>query len=535
MIQIYADGVMTYDSRLKQPGLDYSLLGLKTVSVLNKGGTAEILMPPSHPAYDCYISLKTIVEIFRDDVLRWRGRVLYPKDDMLSRRTVLCEGELCFFRDGVSRPYLYQDSPVNVFTAVVNDYNAQVEPFKQFRVGEITVTDSNDYIRLESTKAEQSLDTLNKLLDRCGGYFIFTTADDGVREINWYAELNYASTQVIELGSNLLDFSRTGSNTDLVTGIVPYGEKDETTGVRVGIAGVNGGLDYITDPEAVALRGTILAPVYWDDVSESDTLLKKARQYLQAACLSITSLSLTAVDLSRIDRSIDSFENGDAIRVKSKPHGLDAVFRLVEKPEDWLNLNNSRITLGRDISSLTGASAAGDRKNQSDLQRTQQEITTDYKINTAQAVQASEKTLSSIIQQNADGILSRVTATEQSVKGIDTRATALEQTSKGLELSVVEVREGLDEKANRATVDEVTEHFLFTEDGLTIFNSATGMGINVSEQQVSFTGGKDPTTVITPNEMETTNLRVGTRLDLGDFSFLPRTNGNLSFRYTGGT
>lgn len=534
MIKIFADGVMTYDSRLKQPGLDYSLLGLKTVSVLNKGGTAEILMPPGHPAYDCYISLKTIVEIFRDDVLRWRGRVLYPKDDMLSRRTVLCEGELCFFRDGVSRPYLYQDSPANVFTAVVNDYNAQVEPFKQFRVGEITVTDSNDYIRLESTKAEQSLDTLNKLLDRCGGYFIFTTADDGMRKINWYAELNYASTQVIELGSNLLDFSRTGSNTDLVTGIVPYGEKDETTGVRVGIAGVNGGLDYITDPEAVALRGTILVPVYWDDVSESDTLLKKARQYLQAACLAITSLTLTAVDLSRIDRSIDSFKEGDAIRVKSPPHGLDATFRLIEKPEDWLNLKNSSITLGRDTSSLTGASAADNRKSQNDLQRAQQDITADYKLNTAQAVQASEKKMETLVQQASTEILLRVAETKQDLTEIQARAAALELTAEGLSVSVSEVKEGLDDKADRATLEEVTEHFLFKEDGLTIFNSATGMGINVSEQQVAFTGGADPTTVITPTEMETTNLRIGRRLDVGDFAWIPRTNGNLSLRYTGG-
>ena len=535
MIQILADGVVAYDSRLRQPGKDYSLLGLKTVSALNKGGTAEILMPPGHPAYDQYISLRTVVEIFRDSTLRWRGRALYPKDDNLGRRTVLCEGEFCFFRDGVSRPYLYRDSPANIFTAVVNDYNAQVEPFKQFRVGQITVTDANDYIRLESTKAEQTQDTLNKLLERCGGYFIFTTAEDGVREINWYAELNYASKQAIEFGSNLLDFSRTGSNTDLITGIIPYGAKDETTGQRVTIAGVNNGVDYIVDPEAVALRGTILRPVYWDDVSDPDTLLKKAREFLRTACLAITSLKLTAVDLSRIDQSIDSFKEGDAIRVKSKPHGLDATFRLIEKPEDWLHLNNSSITLGRDVSSLSGSAAAGDRKNQSDLQRTQQEITTDYKINTSQAVQASEKTLSSIIQQNVDSILGRVVETEADMQGLQTRATTVEQKANSLELSIVSVQEGLDDKADRTTVEEVTEHFLFTEDGLTIFNSATGMGINVSEQQVAFTGGKDPTTVITPNEMETTNLRVGTRLDLGDFSFLPRANGNLSFRYTGGT
>ncbi len=534
MIQILADGVTAYDSRLRQPGMDYTLLGLKTVSGLNKGGTAEIIMPSGHPAYNAYIGLRTIVEIYRDDKLRWRGRALYPKDDSLGRRTILCEGELCFFRDGVSRPYLYQDSPQNIFAAVVNDYNAQVEPFKQFRVGQITVTDANDYIRLESSRAEQSQDTLNKLLDRCGGYFIFTTAEDGVREINWYAELSYASGQVIEFGSNLLDFARTGSNTDLVTGIIPYGAKDATTGQRVDITGVNNGLDYIIDPEAAALRGTILQPVYWDDVSESDTLLKKARQYLQNACLAVTSLTLSAVDLSRIDKSIDSFKEGDAIRVRSKPHGMDAVFRMIEKPEDWLNVKNSGITLGRDISSLTGASSTIDKKNKSELQRTQHDIKIDYELNTAKAIQSSEVKTESLIQQSTAEILLRTSETQQSMADLQSRTAALELSADGLSLSVTEVKEGLDEKADRATVSEITEHFLFTEDGLTIFNTATGMGIGISEKQVAFTGGQDPTTVVKPNQMETTKLVVGERLDLGQFSFLPRSNGNLSFRYTGG-
>ena len=93
----------------------------------------------------------------------------------------------------------------------------------------------------------------------------------------------------------------------------------------------------------------------------------------------------------------------------------------------------------------------------------------------------------------------------------------------GLSLSVEDLRTGID------------EHFRFAEDGLTIANSGTGMGIGVSEKRVVFTGGKDPTTVITPNAMETTNLTVGTRLDVGNFSLIPRTNGNLSLRYTGGT
>ena len=101
MIQIMADGVLAYDSRLE----DYDLQGLSVTRGLNKGGTAEIIMPPGHPAYNMFTSYKTIVEIYRDSLLRFRGRALYPSDDFYGARTVTCEGEMCFFQDAVSRPY----------------------------------------------------------------------------------------------------------------------------------------------------------------------------------------------------------------------------------------------------------------------------------------------------------------------------------------------------------------------------------------------------------------------------------------------
>jgi hypothetical protein len=101
-----------------------------------------------------------------------------------------------------------------------------------------------------------------------------------------------------------------------------------------------------------------------------------------------------------------------------------------------------------------------------------------------------------------------------------------------LRFSVSQLRTQTDTKADRSELSELTEHFRFGAEGMTISNTATGMGIGVSQTQVVFTGGSAPTTRITPNEMTTTNLHIGSRLDLGSFSLLPRTSGNLSLRYT---
>ena len=140
----------------------------------------------------------------------------------------------------------------------------------------------------------------------------------------------------------------------------------------------------------------------------------------------------------------------------------------------------------------------------------------------------------SSIKQDVSGISSRVSETEENVDGLQGQYTTVSQRADGIDLSVTKLRKEVGTKAEQSQVNEITEHFRFAEDGITISNSATGMGINVSEKQVAFTGGDDPTTVITPNAMETTNLQVGVRLDVGGFAWIPRTNNNLSLRWTGG-
>ena len=86
MVQVYADGRVVYDTRLP----DTALLGLNVSVAVNKAGTAEITMPPNHPAYDYFTEYKTVVTIYRDGVLLFRGRALYADDDFYRRRTIVC-------------------------------------------------------------------------------------------------------------------------------------------------------------------------------------------------------------------------------------------------------------------------------------------------------------------------------------------------------------------------------------------------------------------------------------------------------------
>ena len=527
MLQVYADDVLVYDNRLE----DYALTGLTLTVGENKGGAAEITMPPGHPAYNGFTSYRTLVTVYKDGVLIFRGRALYATDDFYNRRRITCEGERCFLRDGIIRPYLYQDDPAVIFADVINLYNAQVDAFKQFVAGTVTVTDPNNYIRGESEKAETFADVVNKLVERCGGYVVFTTNSSGQRVINWYEDPGYSSSQVIEFGSNLMDFVRTGASTDMATVIIPYGAADETTGERITIRSVNDDLDFIQDLDAVALRGVIAKAVYWDDVTEPANLLAKAQQYLASSKNMITSLTLTALDLSVLDADIDSFRVGDKVRVRSKPHGVDDDFRVTERTMDLLQPANDRITLGKEIKTLTGADAAGDRQSASDLQRVERNVKADYMLNIAAAVQEAKQTLTSLIQQTSEAIKLEVSEQYATNGEVDSKiSTSLTQLSDSFTFAFDTLQASVDanDEEARTQFNEIHKYIRFEDGNIILGESGNEITLKIENDRIAFIDSGAEVAYLSNKQLVVLDGHFLNSMRIGRFAWLPRENGNLS-------
>lgn len=533
MIEVYADDFLVYDSRLE----DYSLIELTATIGLNKGGTASICMPPNHPAYNRFVSYKSLVTIYRDDILVFRGRALYPTDDFYNQRTITCEGELCFFQDSVIRAYLYQDGPAAIFADIVNLHNAQVDDFKKFVVGTVTVTDPNNYIRLESETAQQTSEVIDKLLERVGGYIVFTTNTEGQRVINWYDELTYRSSQVIEFGENLLDFARTSANTDLATVIVPYGAKDENTGVRVDITSVNNGLDYIQDYDAVALRGVVAKTVFWDDITLPDNLLTKAQQYLADSKMIVTSLELTAVDLSDMDKDIDTFQVGDLVHVRSVQHGVDELFQLTERSYDLLDPeNNGKVTLGKSVSTLTGADAAGDKRSNSELQRVEQSVKSSFTIDNAAAIEELRETLTSLISQTSEEIRLEVSESYSTNDDLSSQvSTIMEQLSDSFEFQFNQLQATVDANdAEARTQFETISSYIRFEDGNIILGEAGNeLVLRIENDRIIFLDDGAEVAYLSNKRLYVTDGHFIQSLQVGSFAFVPRANGNLSLMKVG--
>lgn len=526
-ITVHADGVTVYDNRLD----DFALLGLTVTTGLNKGGTAEITMPIGHPAYNAFISYRTIVEVYRDDILLFRGRALYPTDDFYGNRIITCEGERCFLQDAVMRPYLYQDTPAAIFADLIAQYNAQVEAAKQFQIGTVTVVDANDYVRLESESAEQLVETIDKLVERCGGYVVFTTNDEGQRVINWYESLGYRSSQVIEFGENLLDFSRSAASTDLATRIIPYGAKNEETGEWVTIESVNDGLDFIEDADAVALRGVIAKPVFWDDVTQPANLLTKARQYLASSKMLVTTLEMTAVDLSVLDKSIDSFQVGDTIHVRSRPHGVDDDFLLSERTYNLLDPADDKVVMGKDMATLTGADVAGDRTTRSQIQRIEKNVKADYTVGVSQAVQSATTNLTSLIQQTSESILLEVSETyTTNDEVLNQISTQLVQLADSFNFEFDALRAVVDENdaEAREQFETIHKYIRFVDGDIILGETGNELTLRIENDRISFLDGGAEVAYFSNKQLYVLDGHFLNSLRVGSFAFLPRENGNLS-------
>lgn len=533
MIQVYADDALVYDSRVS----DLALLGLEVTRGLNKGGAAMLTMPPHHAAYSSFTSYRTVVEIYRDKRLLFRGRALYPTDDFQLRRTITCEGERCFLRDGIMRPYAYQDDPATIFAEIIELYNAQVEAFKQFVVGGVTVTDPNGYIRLESYDAETFAETIDKLVERVGGYIVFTTNAEGRRVINWYKDIVQHSTQLIELGVNLLDFQRSTANSDLATVIVPYGAKDEESGLRLTIESVNDGLDFIQDYDAVALRGVICKAVTWDDVTTPQALLAKAQQYLNESKKLITSLELTAFDLSLIDKTADNFDLGDTITVRSRPHGLhDELYQLTEQSLDLLNPQRDRITLGRHVASMTGADVAGDRQSSYAIQRVERSVKADYNLNVAAQIEALEVSLSSLIQQTSDALRLEVSESYATNGDVESKVTSsMTQLAESFEFAFDELRAVVDDNDTntRGQLEEIHSYIRFEDGNIILGESGNEITLRIENDRISFLDAGAEVAYFSNKQLTVLDGAFLNSLQVGAFAFLPRANGNLSLLKVG--
>lgn len=355
MYRVYCNNSPLYDLR------DEDLVLISPIVKIgeNTAGSFEFSILPKHPHYEEVNELTSVITAYDGDEEIFCGRVVEITKDLYNRKKVICEGELAYFNDSIQRPARYQGLTVRGYLeTLVNIHNQQVKNQgidKTFKVGAVTVQDKNDYV-YKYTNWESTLEVIKTDLLKTYGGYLRIRKENGVRYLDYLADYPNTNTQVIEFGSNLLDFTHDMVASDIVTAVIPLGARlEDVTEVEgldayLTIKDVNGGVDYVYSQEAVKSYGWIFKTVKWDDVHVADNLLKKGNEYLTDIQFAQITLTVSAVDLHMLHVDMERIKVLDEIRVTSSPNGLDRFFPVSEMTIYLDKPSNNKLTLGTSYS-----------------------------------------------------------------------------------------------------------------------------------------------------------------------------------------
>lgn len=347
MYTIYADDVCIYNDV-------FSLDNMKAVNPKltledSAAGSLSITLPPTNVAYSTIVRMVTDIVVKKNGEEIWAGRVLSESKDFWNNRVLYCEGELAFLNDTTQPPAEYPGLSIREYLeALLAVHNSQVGANRQFALGAVTVVDENFPTYL--TNYEKTMAVFNALVETYGGHLRVRKVN-GVRYLDYLKDYPDTCSQVIQFGSNLIDFTRNWDSTEYATVIIPLGNRLDDSPIEaldayLTVESVNEGSLYVQSDEAVNNYGWIVKTVTWDDVSDPEVLLEKAKAYLADLQFDNMELELSALDLHYLNVDTEAVKLLDEIRVISRPHGLDRMFPVTKLEIPLDNPENTQFKMG---------------------------------------------------------------------------------------------------------------------------------------------------------------------------------------------
>ena len=143
MYRIYVDDELLYSPEVSSNKPEYALTNATMSLELNKAGSVQFTMPPTHYLYNKLKHLSTDVRVIfakgwgATEKTRFYGRVFDTTRDFNNNKEVLCEGDLAFLNDSTQRPFSFVQPPKWAFATFVHRHNAEIKHSynRRFQVG----------------------------------------------------------------------------------------------------------------------------------------------------------------------------------------------------------------------------------------------------------------------------------------------------------------------------------------------------------------------------------------------------------------
>ena len=430
---------------------------------------------------------------------------------------------------------------------LLDQHNSQVGPTQQVLLGDVTVSDPNNYISRASEKHATTMETVRgKLADLLGGYLLADYSGE-TTVLHYYAELPLTNTQVVEYGENLLDLVNELDATETFTAILPVG-KDGLTLIDLPDGQISPGyvkqgkIIYSTEAEDDLDGVRVIRYEEWSDVTKAENLQRKALARLsEGGPLLTQTITVKAVDLGfDPEQGVGRFVVGRHVQIESRPHGFSAVYPLMELDPDILDPGNTSIVLGAVMKSSTdftkqALSSTRELFGQQTVELTKQAtemhtLTQTVETQITEVIRTSEAIVFSALEQYVE-----TSNFEEFQRTIRSQFEIMaEQVTLKFEESTSQTTE-VDGDLQK-TVETLAKYFEFNMDGLTIKAGDNTMTLTLDNDAIIFTkngrqfGWWDGVDFHTGNIV----IEVTERAQFGNFAFVPRSNGSLSFLKVGG-
>ena len=535
--RVLCDDYLLLDTRLE----DYKIYNPKVKLALNKVGEFTFSIYPSHAYFNQLQKIKSIITVYQNDKLIFKGRILDFEQGFYNEKQVICESELAFLIDSIQRPYTYTGSISGFLQMLIDNHNVQVDLNKQFTLGNITVTDSNDYINRSDTEYSTTWDLINSsLINSLGGYIV-ARHENNTMYLDYLTEddFNILNNQGIEFGKNLLHVSKAAKGSDIATIIVPVGATPEESDTPITIKDLADDTtsdiqkvdDYIFNQAEINKYGKITKTIKFDDVTLADNLLKKAKAYYAALRNDKVTITLNAADMAAIDDDLNHFALGTKIYVKSTYHGLDDYFLIDTLDIELLKPSNNKLVVGKSYDTFTEASASNSKSLDSVVKIvTSNNETTNTKIAETyqQLLTSIEASASEISMHVAENFYTKDDY-DQLISSISTEFT---QTKEEFNFQFNQFYQDLEAVSSNteAQFESISKYIRFVDGNIILGEDGNELILRIQNDRISFFESNVEVAYLSNNKLYVTDGEYLNSLKLGKFAFIPRSNGNLSFK-----
>lgn len=318
------------------------------IEEVGRTASFNFAIPPDHENIGTLVPLITRIIVTDNGKEIYDGRVVGDKRDIINTGVIQTYAAMSYLMDTQQEPTAYTGGITAFIDMMLARHNEACE--MKFTRGEVTVTDSNDYINRSWSEYAPTLRVLtDKLMKTHGGYFRIRHISGNNYKFDYLTEFG-DNSQVIRLGENLIDIQSQVDAAYVYSRIIPLGaeiKSTEETEIKqyTTIESVNDGKKYIESAELKEKYGTITQVVNWENVTEPVNLLKKAKEYLAGMEMPRT-FEIKMIDLSMIDDDVKALEIGKMTRVLVPTQGVDLRYQMTKHVRHLTAPQNDSITLG---------------------------------------------------------------------------------------------------------------------------------------------------------------------------------------------